>query len=173
MLFRSVIRLSKQFGAIFKAHGLKYSHAERDRCVAMLAATGIREPERVINGYAFELSGGMAQRVVIAMAMVLEPSLVIADEPTTALDLTVQRQVLDVFAELTMIAGRSALVVTHDLGVVANYCDRVIVMLDGRIVEEGHVSSVLTDPQHDYTQHLVASAHGRTSHREAVADGVR
>ncbi|MBU2696975.1 ABC transporter ATP-binding protein [Pimelobacter sp. 30-1] len=169
-----VIRLSKQFAAIFKAHGQKFGAAERDRCVAMLAATGIREPERVIGGYAFELSGGMAQRVVIAMAMVLEPSLVIADEPTTALDLTVQRQVLDVFAELTMVAGRSALVVTHDLGVVANYCDRVIVMLDGRIVEEGDVSVVLTEPRHSYTQHLLASAHGRTPNDgEVVRHGVR
>ncbi|GAA3658240.1 hypothetical protein GCM10022237_17910 [Nocardioides ginsengisoli] len=169
-----VIRIRKQFAAIFKAHGLKFGAAERERCVGMLAATGIRDPERVIDGYAFELSGGMAQRVVIAMAMVLEPSLVIADEPTTALDLTVQRQVLDVFAELTMANDRSALIVTHDLAVVANYCDRVIVMLDGRVVEEGDVTQVLTAPRHTYTQHLLASARGRTpdTNGEAVRHGV-
>lgn len=167
-----VIRLSKQFAAIFKAHDLAFGAAERARCVDMLAATGIHDPERVIDGYSFELSGGMAQRVVIAMAMVLEPDLVIADEPTTALDLTVQRQVLDVFARLTMGAGRSALIVTHDFGVVSNYCDRVLVMLDGEIVEHGDVDEVLQRPKHEYTMHLLDSARGRINESEVKVDVV-
>lgn len=168
-----VIRLSKQFAAIFRAHGLRFGAADRARCVEMLAVTGIHDPERVIDGYAFELSGGMAQRVVIAMAMVLEPALVIADEPTTALDLTVQRQVLDVFARLTMEAGRSALIVTHDFGVVANYCDRVMVMLDGRIIEHGDVDEVLRRPQQEYTTHLLESARGKIEKNEVSVHGVR
>ncbi|WP_248763328.1 ABC transporter ATP-binding protein [Pseudarthrobacter sp. SSS035] len=168
-----VLRLSAQFAAIFRAHSLPFGETERGRCIAMLAVTGIRDPERVIDGYAFELSGGMAQRVVIAMAMVLEPALVIADEPTTALDLTVQRQVLDVFAGLTMESGRSALIVTHDLGVVANYCDRVIVMLRGQIVECGDVADIVGDPQHPYTRKLLSSVRTGNPMGEVVGDVVR
>jgi ABC-type dipeptide/oligopeptide/nickel transport system ATPase component len=110
-----------------------------------------------MRGYAHELSGGMAQRVVIAMALYLNPRLVIADEPTTALDLTVQRQVLDTLTRLTKGSGRSMLIVTHDLGVVANYCDRVLVMYRGRIVEHGPVSEVFVHPKDPYTVSLLDS----------------
>jgi ABC-type dipeptide/oligopeptide/nickel transport system ATPase component len=99
----------------------------------------------------------MAQRVVISMALYLNPRLVIADEPTTALDLTVQRQVLDTLTRLTKGSGRSMLIVTHDLGVVANYCDRVLVMYRGRIVEQGPVSEVFVRPQDPYTVSLLNS----------------
>ena len=168
-----VLKLSAQFAAIFRAHGLSFGRGERERVLALLAQTGIAEPERVLKGYAFELSGGMAQRVVIAMAIILEPALVIADEPTTALDLTVQRQVLNVFRDLTVMSGRSALIVTHDLGLVAHYCDRVIVMLKGRVVETGDAVDLLTNPQHPYTQRLLSSLRVAAQADEVASHGIR
>ncbi|WP_138415792.1 ABC transporter ATP-binding protein [Sinomonas gamaensis] len=153
-----VLRLEKQFANIAKAHGVKADDGARRRAVDLLAATGVSDPERVIRGYAHELSGGMAQRVVIAMALYLNPRLVIADEPTTALDLTVQRQVLDTLRRLTVESGRSMLIVTHDLGVVNAYCQRVLVMYKGSIVEQGRVAEVFTAPQHPYTASLLSSA---------------
>ena len=152
-----VTRIEKQFANISKAHGQKGDAASRGRALQLLAATGVGDPERVMRGYAHELSGGMAQRVVIAMALYLNPRLVIADEPTTALDLTVQRQVLDTLRRLTVESGRSMLIVTHDLGVVSEYCDRVLVMYQGSIVEQGPTSEVFVRPQHPYTVSLLNS----------------
>ncbi|MCI0141294.1 ABC transporter ATP-binding protein [Arthrobacter bambusae] len=152
-----VTRIEKQFAHIAKAHGVKVDASERSRALQLLESTGVRDPERVMRGYAHELSGGMAQRVVIAMALYLNPQLVIADEPTTALDLTVQRQVLDTLRRLTVGSGRSMLIVTHDLGVVASYCNRVLVMYRGNIVEQGLVDDVFVRPQHPYTISLLNS----------------
>ncbi|GAA4045825.1 ABC transporter ATP-binding protein [Arthrobacter methylotrophus] len=152
-----VVRIEKQFSNIAKAHGLKADAASRGRALELLASSGVNDPDRVMRGYAHELSGGMAQRVVIAMALYLNPRLVIADEPTTALDLTVQRQVLDTLTRLTKGSDRSMLIVTHDLGVVANYCDRVLVMYRGRIVEQGPVAEVFVRPQDPYTVSLLNS----------------
>ncbi|WP_442543603.1 ABC transporter ATP-binding protein [Arthrobacter sp. KN11-1C] len=152
-----VTRIEKQFANIAKAHGVKVDASERSRALQLLESTGVRDPERVMRGYAHELSGGMAQRVVIAMALYLNPQLVIADEPTTALDLTVQRQVLDTLRRLTVGSGRSMLIVTHDLGVVASYCNRVLVMYRGNIVEQGLVDDVFVRPQHPYTISLLNS----------------
>lgn len=152
-----VVRIEKQFANIAKAHGVKGEAGSRGRALGLLDSSGVNDPERVMRGYAHELSGGMAQRVVIAMALYLNPRLVIADEPTTALDLTVQRQVMDTLAKLTKESGRSMLIVTHDLGVVANYCDRVLVMNKGRIVEQGPVSEVFVRPQDSYTVSLLNS----------------
>ncbi|GAP58750.1 putative peptide import ATP-binding protein BMEII0863 [Arthrobacter sp. Hiyo1] len=136
---------------------MKVDASERSRALQLLESTGVRDPERVMRGYAHELSGGMAQRVVIAMALYLNPQLVIADEPTTALDLTVQRQVLDTLRRLTVESGRSMLIVTHDLGVVASYCNRVLVMYRGNIVEQGLVEDVFVRPRHPYTISLLNS----------------
>jgi ABC-type dipeptide/oligopeptide/nickel transport system ATPase component len=152
-----VVRIERQFANITKAHGLPTDHSSRERARDLLASTGVNDPERVLRGYAHELSGGMAQRVVIAMALYLNPGLIIADEPTTALDLTVQRQVLDTLTRLTRDNGRSMLIVTHDLGVVSNYCDRVLVMYRGNIVEQGPVSEVFVRPQDPYTVSLLDS----------------
>lgn len=152
-----VVRIEKQFANIVKAHGLPVNSTSRERALELLASTGVNNPERVMRGYAHELSGGMAQRVVIAMALYLNPSLIIADEPTTALDLTVQRQVLDTLTRLTKDSGRSMLIVTHDLGVVSNYCDRVLVMHRGNIVEQGPVSEVFIRPRDPYTISLLDS----------------
>ncbi|MGO4471246.1 ABC transporter ATP-binding protein [Arthrobacter sp. M-10] len=152
-----VTRIEKQFANIAKAHGVKVDASERSRALQLLESTGVRDPGRVMRGYAHELSGGMAQRVVIAMALYLNPQLVIADEPTTALDLTVQRQVLDTLRRLTVESGRSMLIVTHDLGVVASYCNRVLVMYRGNIVEQGLVEDVFVRPRHPYTISLLNS----------------
>jgi ABC-type dipeptide/oligopeptide/nickel transport system ATPase component len=162
-----VVRLEKQFANIAKAHGTKADDAARSRSVELLEATGVNDPERVLRGYAHELSGGMAQRVVIAMALYLNPRLIIADEPTTALDLTVQRQVLDTLRRLTVDSGRSMLIVTHDLGVVNAYCQRVLVMYRGSIVEQGSVAEVFTSPQHPYTASLLRSSPQRADSWEA------
>lgn len=151
-----VLRIEKQFENIAKAHDFPRSELRR-QALDLLEATGVKDAERVLDGYAHELSGGMAQRVVIAMALFLNPRLVIADEPTTALDLTVQRQVLDTLTRLTVGSGRSMLIVTHDLGVVAKYCDRVLVMYQGRLVEQGPVSRVFVAPEHEYTASLLDS----------------
>ncbi|AUI50581.1 ABC transporter ATP-binding protein [Arthrobacter crystallopoietes] len=152
-----VLRIEKQFANIVKAHGQRFNHGARQHAIDLLTATGVGDPERVVHGYAHELSGGMAQRVVIAMALYMNPGLVIADEPTTALDLTVQRQVLDTLRRLTSESGRAMLIVTHDLGVVAKYCDRVLVMYNGRLVEQGPVSEVFVRPQDPYTVSLLES----------------
>lgn len=152
-----VLRLEKQFANISNAHGQKFDAEARQRAIELLRATEVSDPERVIRGYAHELSGGMAQRVVIAMALYLNPGLLIADEPTTALDLIVQRQVLDTLRRLTADSGRAMLIVTHDLGVVAKYCDRVLVMYRGRLVEQGPVSEVFVNPRDPYTISLLES----------------
>ena len=152
-----ILRIGTQFKNVIRAH----RHASSDECqelaLQMLEAVEIPGPKRVLNGYAHELSGGMAQRVVIGLAMVLDPRLVIADEPTTALDVTVQRQILDLIAELTSKGDRSMILVTHDLGVVAEYCQRVVVMYAGKVVESGPVGDVFRNPAHPYTEDLLAA----------------
>jgi oligopeptide/dipeptide ABC transporter ATP-binding protein len=150
-----VMRIRRQFGQIMAAHGTRSDGEVRERARAALTNVGIAGPDRVLDGYAHQLSGGMAQRVVIAMAMLLNPTFVIADEPTTGLDLTVQRQILDLIRGLVREHRRSMLLVTHDLGVVAQYCDRVVVMYAGRVVEHGTVREVMGDPRHPYTQALI------------------
>ena len=150
-----VLRIETQFANVTRAHGRASKAEIRSNALAMLRRVGIAGPERVLDGYAHELSGGMAQRVVIALALLLNPSLVVADEPTTALDVTVQRQILDLIAGLIREGQRSMLIVTHDLGVVAQYCDRVVVMYSGRVVEEGPVDTVFTRPLHPYTLALL------------------
>jgi oligopeptide transport system ATP-binding protein len=110
--------------------------------------------------YPHELSGGMRQRVMIAMGMLCRPDLLIADEPTTALDVTIQAEILDLLAEQQAVTGTSIILVTHDLGVVAGLCDRVMVMYGGRIVEQGPVREIFYDPQHPYTRALLRRCRG-------------
>lgn len=126
-----------------------------NRAVEMLSLVGINQPETRINQYPFEFSGGMRQRVVIAMALICEPQLLIADEPTTALDVTVQAQILKLLKELKQTQNTSLLVITHDLGIVAGICDRVVVMYAGKIAEVGTVDQIFYQPQHPYTQALL------------------
>ena len=129
----------------------------RVRALELLEEVQIRDPERVLNCYPHQLSGGMRQRVLIAAAFGLEPKLVIADEPTTALDVTVQKQILRLIRALQERHGTSVLFVSHDLGVVAKICDRVTVLYMGKVVEQGATAEVLTTPHHAYTKALLAA----------------
>ncbi len=125
------------------------------RAIEMLRLVGIPAPEKRASDYPHQLSGGQRQRVMIAMALCCDPELLIADEPTTALDVTIQAQILDLLAELRERLGMALLLITHDLGVVAQVCDRVAVMYAGRIVEEAPVARIFEDPRHPYTQGLL------------------
>ncbi|WP_027724030.1 ABC transporter ATP-binding protein [Tuberibacillus calidus] len=127
------------------------------KAVELLKQVGISEPERRMKQYPHELSGGMRQRVMIAIALACEPKILIADEPTTALDVTIQAQILDLLNELKQKFNTSVIMITHDMGVVAEVADRVIVMYAGEVVEEGDVETIFNDPQHPYTQGLLAS----------------
>jgi ABC-type dipeptide/oligopeptide/nickel transport system ATPase component len=152
-----ILSIEKQFANVIRAHRKATGAQVRELALERLEAVRVPDPQRVLKGYAHELSGGMAQRVVIALAMVHDPALVIADEPTTALDVTVQRQILDLIEEQVATGDRSLLLVTHDLGVVAQYCQYVGVMKSGRIVETGTVAEVFTNPSHPYTRQLLAA----------------
>jgi oligopeptide/dipeptide ABC transporter ATP-binding protein len=136
--------------------GLK-GRAARERALEMLQLVGIPEASRRLDDYPHQLSGGMRQRVMIAMALACDPKLIIADEPTTALDVTIQAQILELLADLRERLGMAILLITHDLGVVAEMCDDVVVMYAGRVVERGPLGDVFTTPQHPYTEALLQS----------------
>jgi len=140
----------------------------RGRVIEILAEVGLEDPDRVADAYPHALSGGQRQRVVVAMALINRPDLVICDEPTTALDVTVQATVLKLLDTALDAVGASCLFISHDLAVVSQLCHRVLVMLDGEIVEQGTMSQVFTQPTHPYTQGLVA-----TARIDAVAPGER
>lgn len=123
--------------------------------VSWLTQVGIAEPEKRLRAYPHELSGGMQQRVMIAMALSCRPQLLIADEPTTALDVTIQKQIMELLAELRRSLGMSLILITHNLGIIQNVADRVLVMFRGQIVEQGPVQEILTSPKHPYTQALL------------------
>ncbi|HEX5466446.1 MAG TPA: ABC transporter ATP-binding protein [Candidatus Limnocylindrales bacterium] len=140
----------------------KASHKEAEaRALEMLKAVGIPAPERRLRQYPHELSGGMRQRVMIALALSCDPKLLVADEPTTALDVTIQAQILDLIARLQRDTGASLLLITHDLGVVAEVVQRVVVMYAGKVVEQGSVKEILESPKHPYTKGLLASIPSR------------
>jgi microcin C transport system ATP-binding protein len=149
--------IEKQIGEILALHQGLTGHTARVRVLELLNQVGIREPEKRLKAYPHELSGGQRQRVMIAMALANRPELLIADEPTTALDVTVQAQILELLRDLKGQHGMSMLFITHDLGIVRKFADRVCVMTKGRIVETGAVEEVFNHPQHDYTRHLLAS----------------
>lgn len=151
-------RVGEQLVRMQRVHQPRLSRTEaRERAEAALRAVRIPDPARRMSAWPHELSGGMAQRVLIAMALVNEPRLIIADEPTTGLDVTVQAQVLDTLRDLVRERGLGALVITHDLGVVAQYCARMAVMFAGVVVEDGPVREVFARPAHLYTRALLAS----------------
>lgn len=128
-----------------------------DRAVEMLRLVNVNEPEKRMKQYPFELSGGMRQRVMIAMALACEPDILIADEPTTALDVTIQAQILDLMRDLQKKMGMAIIMITHDLGVVAQMCDEVIVMYAGSICEQGTADEIFYNPRHEYTKGLMRS----------------
>jgi peptide/nickel transport system ATP-binding protein len=152
-----VLRIGKQLEEPLTVHlGLSRSQA-RERAIDLLRQVGIPRAEEVIHDYPHQLSGGMRQRVMIAIAIACKPKLLIADEPTTALDVTIQAQILELIRKLRADNDMSVLLITHDLGVVAEMCDRVIVMYAGRVVEEGTVQELFANPRHPYTKGLIQS----------------
>lgn len=150
-------RIGDQLIRIQRSHRAISTREARKRALEMLSAVGIPEPERRMRAWPHELSGGMAQRVLMAMALVNEPRLLIADEPTTGLDVTVQAAILDLLRRLVIERSMGALIITHDLGVVAHYCDRMAVMFAGSIVEQGSVEAVFERPSHPYTRALLSA----------------
>ncbi len=150
-------RIGEQLVRMQREHGETSRARALERARAMLAQVQIADPDRCLAAWPHELSGGMAQRMLIAAALINQPRLVIADEPTTGLDLTVQAEVLDTLRRLVRANGMSALIITHDLGIVAHYCDRVAVMFAGAIVEAGAVRDVFRAHRHPYTAALIAS----------------
>jgi oligopeptide/dipeptide ABC transporter ATP-binding protein len=140
----------------------------RERCIELLKDVGIASPEERLKDYPHQLSGGQRQRVMIAMALACNPDLVIADEPTTALDVTIQAQILSLFQELKRSRQMALLYITHDLGVVANIADRIYVMYAGTIVEQGETSSIFREPRHPYTMGLLASLPSRTKRGQTL-----
>jgi oligopeptide/dipeptide ABC transporter ATP-binding protein len=152
-----VYRAGAQIKEVFELHRDWSSEVEEEKVIEMLAKVGIPDPKRRAASYPHELSGGMAQRVMIAMALACEPELLIADEPTTALDVTIQAQILDLIRDLQQKSKTAVILITHDLGIVAEMADRVAVMYAGEIVEEADVRTMFRNPLHPYTQGLIGS----------------
>jgi oligopeptide/dipeptide ABC transporter ATP-binding protein len=152
-----VFRVGDQLSEVLEIHQTLGKQAGRARAIDLLKMVGIPEPEKRVDAYPHELSGGMAQRVMIAMALACLPELLIADEPTTALDVTIQAQILDLLKRLQSEMGAAIILITHDLGIVADMCERVAVMYAGRIVEEAAVEEIFENPRHPYTVGLLGS----------------
>ena len=153
-----VLRIAKQLVEAMTTHG-RFTEAEAEtRAISLLGRMGVSTPERAVRAYPHQFSGGMRQRVMLAMGFSNEPALLIADEPTTALDVTIQAQILDLLRELNASLGTAVILISHDLGVIANLCARVLVMYAGEVVEEGAPEDLLTDPRHPYTWALLHAA---------------
>ena len=152
-----VLTVGRQLGETLRLHQGLDKRAAEARAVEMLALVGIPEPRRRVREYPHQMSGGMRQRVMIAMALACRPKLLIADEPTTALDVTIQAQILELMADLKRKVGAAIVLITHDLGVVAEVAERVMVMYAGRKVEEAPVGKLFRTPRHPYTQGLLGA----------------
>jgi ABC-type dipeptide/oligopeptide/nickel transport system ATPase component len=164
-----VYTIGQQIAETLAVHGLARGAAARARAIEWLEAARVPDPARRAAEYPHQLSGGLRQRAMIALALCAEPSLVIADEPTTALDVTVQADILDLLRDLRSRLGLALLLITHDLGVVAEMADRVAIMYGGRIVEEGPVADVFKTPAHPYTRGLLACLPDATQGRRLIA----
>jgi oligopeptide/dipeptide ABC transporter ATP-binding protein len=152
-----VFRVGEQIGEVLNIHQDFGKEAANKRTIELLKQVGIPDPEKRMEAFPHELSGGMAQRVMIAMALACVPDLLIADEPTTALDVTIQAQILDLMRNLRSQLGSAVILITHDLGVIAEMADRVAVMYAGQIVEQSSVRTLFKEPLHPYTQGLIGS----------------
>jgi peptide/nickel transport system ATP-binding protein len=158
-----VFTIGAQIAEPLRVHGIAHGRAARARAIELLDAVRVPEPHRRVDEYAHQLSGGLRQRALIAAALACRPALLIADEPTTALDVTIQAQILELLRDLKRQLELSLLLITHDLGIVAQNADRVAVMYAGRIVESAPVRTLFADPKHPYTRGLLASLPGRAS----------
>jgi len=166
-----VFTVGSQIAEALEVHGLARGRAARARAIELLDAVRVPEPERRVDEYPHQLSGGLRQRALIAAALACQPKLLIADEPTTALDVTIQGQILDLLRDLKTRFKLALLLITHDLGVVAQQADRVAVMYAGRIVEKSPVHALFRDPKHPYTRGLLASLPGRHGTRLRAIEG--
>ena len=155
-----------------ESYSARTAVAEMDMVVESLRQVRLPNPSQVANSYPHELSGGMQQRVMIAMALAGRPRLLIADEPTTALDVTIQSQILDLLKKLQEETGMTIVMITHDLGVVAEMCDRVAVMYAGTVVETGNASEIFSDPKHPYTQGLLSALPGESKELSSIGGSV-
>ena len=158
-----VFTIGNQLKEAIKLHTDKKGPELKKRAIEMLELVGINEPERRLKQYPFELSGGMRQRVMIAMALACEPDILIADEPTTALDVTIQAQILEEIQKLQKKMGMAVILVTHDLGVIANLCDDIIVMYGGKVCERGTADEIFYNSKHEYTKGLLKSIPNTTN----------
>jgi peptide/nickel transport system ATP-binding protein len=161
--------IGKQIADILLRHGNVTAAHAPDRAVEMLARVRIPDPARRAGSYPFELSGGMCQRVMIAMALACEPALLIADEPTTGLDITTQATIMDLIAELAAEESMATLLITHDLGLASEYCDRIAVMHAGQIIETSPTAALFAKPRHPYTAKLIAATPGEVVHLKELA----
>lgn len=152
-----VFTIGNQLKEAIELHTPRKGKEAMDRAVEMLTLVGVNEPEKRVKQYPYELSGGMRQRVMIAMALACEPDILIADEPTTALDVTIQAQILELMQSLQKKLGMAIIMVTHDLGVIADMCDEIIVMYGGRVCERGTAEDIFYRPSHEYTKGLLKS----------------
>ena len=152
-----VFTIGNQLKEAIELHTDRKGKVAMDRAIEMLTLVGVNEPEKRVKQYPYELSGGMRQRVMIAMALACEPDILIADEPTTALDVTIQAQILELMLSLQKKLGMAIIMVTHDLGVIADMCDEIIVMYGGRVCERGTAEDIFYRPAHEYTKGLLKS----------------
>lgn len=167
-------KVGEQIADVLLEHAQATRSTAKRKAIEMLRKVKIREPENRYHAYPFELSGGMCQRVVIAMALACKPQMLLADEPTTGLDVTTQRTIMDLIKELTQTEGLALVLITHDLGLAAEYCDNLAVMEKGEIVEQGRAEIILSSPSHPYTQRLLrATPHHAQSLKELLTDSDR
>ena len=163
-----VFTIGSQIAEAVLLHTKSSKHEAMEKALEMLKLVGINEPEKRLKQYPYELSGGMRQRVMIAMALACEPDILIADEPTTALDVTIQAQILELMQSLQKKLGMAIIMVTHDLGVIAEMCDEIVVMYGGRFCERGTADEIFYNPCHEYTRGLLRSIPNITNMKERL-----
>ena len=163
-----VFTIGSQIAEAVLLHTKSSKHEAMEKALEMLKLVGINEPEKRLKQYPYELSGGMRQRVMIAMALACEPDILIADEPTTALDVTIQAQILELMQSLQKKLGMAIIMVTHDVGVIAEMCDEIVVMYGGRFCERGTADEIFYNPRHEYTRGLLRSIPNITNMKERL-----
>lgn len=163
-----VIKIGKQITEVIKNHNKVTNEEAKARAIELMGMVGIPDPEKRLNQYPHEFSGGMRQRIIIAIALACSPKLIIADEPTTALDVTIQAQVLELIKDMKDKLQSSVIMITHDLGVVASLCDRIMIMYGGKIVEVGTDREIFYEPKHPYTMGLLKCVHNPEKKQEKL-----